>query len=74
LLPERVRELQASYRRRIAWLTLRREIESHARARLPARAHIPRTAAFIESLIETKLQAGRRVASHLPCTEQQQAA
>lgn len=73
-LPRRVSELQATYRRRIAWLTLRREIESYAKARLPARAHIPRTADYIESLVETKLQAVRRITSHFDREEQQQAA
>lgn len=60
-LPQRVRELASTYRRRIAWLTLRRELESHARARLPAWTLIPRTAALVSTLIETKAQASRRL-------------
>jgi hypothetical protein len=64
-LPRRLAWLRDSYPRRVAWLTLRREIELHARARLPARAHIPQTAAFIDALVETKEAYAERVTKPL---------
>lgn len=69
ILPGRIAILQASYRRRIVWLTLRREIEAHFRARLPARAHIPRTAAFLDTLVESKTAASHRLTAMHPHEE-----
>lgn len=60
-LPDRVRELAGNYRRRIAFLTLKREVERHTHVRLPTRAHIPRTTAFIETFVENRATAEARL-------------
>jgi hypothetical protein len=62
-LPFRVHELKSMYRRRIASLTLKRELQMRYRARLPAPEFIPQTAAYISSFVETKAEAAERVAS-----------
>lgn len=68
-LSARVDELKLTYGRRIAALTLKREIESRLRARLPARAHIPRTAAYIASFVEDKSAARQRLVVQQPHDE-----
>lgn len=72
-LPGRVDELKRTYHRRVAFLTLRREIEARLRARLPARAHVPRTAAFLDTLVESKTAASHRLAA-MPSHEERSAA
>ena len=62
-LPAKVDYLKLTYSRRIAFLTLRREIEKHVQARLPIRALIPRTADYIDTLVETKEAAAARLAA-----------
>jgi hypothetical protein len=61
LLPSRTAELREHYPRRIAWLTLRRELERYAQARLPAVRHIPKAARYIASFLEDREEHARRV-------------
>jgi hypothetical protein len=60
-LPGIAAKLRATYQRRIAWMTLKLALESAIHARLPIRERAPATTAFIESFVETELDAAQRL-------------
>jgi len=72
-LPGVVSKLQSTYRRMITLQKLQRDVERRTGERLPARKHIPTTAKFIESLVETREAASLRLA-RLRCMHDRQEA